>query len=76
MATKYVARLDGNIIGKRTTKDRTYTHAVVVHGHGKEPHTKNWCGRLDLAQKEQRKWQSYGYTAHVVPAELAPSKKA
>lgn len=28
--TKYIARLDGKIVGKRTTKDRTYTHAVVA----------------------------------------------
>jgi len=30
MTTKYVARLNGTIVGKRTTKDRTYTHAIVV----------------------------------------------
>lgn len=30
MTTKYIARLEGKIVGKRTTKDRTYTHAVVV----------------------------------------------
>lgn len=30
MAKKYIARLDGTIVGTRTTKDRTYTHAVVV----------------------------------------------
>lgn len=30
MSTKYVARLNGQIVGKRTTKSRAYTHAVVV----------------------------------------------
>jgi hypothetical protein len=30
MTTKYVARLNGTIVGKRTTKSRTYTHAIVV----------------------------------------------
>lgn len=30
MTTKYVARLNGQIVGKRTTKDRTYTHAIVT----------------------------------------------
>jgi len=28
--TKYVARLDGKIIGKRSTKARKYSHALVV----------------------------------------------
>jgi hypothetical protein len=30
MSTKYVARLNGKIVGKRTTATRTYTHAIVV----------------------------------------------
>lgn len=30
MTTKYVARLNGKIVGKRTTANRTYTHAIVV----------------------------------------------
>lgn len=30
MTTKYIAKLDGIIVGKRTTKDRTYTHAIVA----------------------------------------------
>jgi hypothetical protein len=30
MTTKYIARLDGKIVGRRTTKARTYTHAIVV----------------------------------------------
>lgn len=30
MTTKYVARLNGKIVGKRTTKSRAYTHAIVV----------------------------------------------
>jgi len=30
MTTKYVARLNGTIVGRRTTKGRTYTHAIIV----------------------------------------------
>jgi hypothetical protein len=30
MSKTYIAKHDGKIVGKRTTKDRTYTHAVVV----------------------------------------------
>ena len=30
MTTKYIAKHEGKIVGKRTTKDRTYTHAIVV----------------------------------------------
>ena len=30
MTTKYQARHDGVVVGTRTTKERTYTHAVVV----------------------------------------------
>jgi hypothetical protein len=30
MTTKYIARLEGKIVGKRTSESRTYTHAVVV----------------------------------------------
>jgi hypothetical protein len=74
MSTKYVARVNGQIIGNRTTKDRTYTHAVVINGHGRTDVVATWCGRHDLALNEQRKYQRYGYTADIVPAELAPRK--
>lgn len=30
MATKYVAKWNGVIVGKRITQDRTYSHAIVV----------------------------------------------
>src|SRR4051812_28153649 len=70
MATKYVARINGTIVGTRTTKDRTYTHAVVINGHSKTDHVATWCGRLDLAQKEQRKYQGFGYRAEIVAAEI------
>jgi hypothetical protein len=83
MATKYVARLDGNIIGKRTTKDRTYTHAVICaqplptnYYHGKNskydaPHVSTWCGRPDLAQAQARKYRQLYELVEIVPAELA-----
>lgn len=70
MSTKYVARVAGIIVGNRTTKDRTYTHAVVINGHNKTDCVVTWCGRLDLAQNEQRKYQRYGYRADIVPAEI------
>lgn len=30
MSKSYIAKFDGKVVGKRTTKDRTYTHAVYV----------------------------------------------
>lgn len=30
MAKSYIAKLNGKIVGKRTTKDRSYTHAIVI----------------------------------------------
>ena len=73
MTTKYVARINGTIVGNRTSKERTYTHAIVVNGHGKTNKVVTWCGRLDLARNEQRKYQRFGYTADIVEAEIAPS---
>ncbi len=72
MSTKYVARraTTGQIVGTRTTKDRTYTHAIVINGHGKTDHVVAWCGRADLAQNEQRKYERYGYSADIVVAEV------
>lgn len=83
MATKYVARLNGEIIGKRTSKDRTYTHAIICarpavgnYYHGKNSkfeaaHITNWCGRLDLAQKEASRWSKMYEVVEIVPAEVA-----
>lgn len=76
MATKYVVRHNGIIIGKRTTQDRTYTHAIAVWGHGEEAKVVTWCGRPDLAAGEQRKYQRYGYRAEILPAELADVVRA
>jgi hypothetical protein len=73
MTNKYIARHNHEIIGKRTSKSgRVYTHAIAVWGHGKTAAVVTWCGRLDLAQGEQRKYQRYGYTAEIVPVELTP----
>lgn len=76
-ATKYVARFENQIVGKRSS-ERTYTHAIVCQGHGKGPHVVTWCGRPDLAHGEQTKWSRYGYTATIVPAEVVvkPAKAA
>jgi hypothetical protein len=72
--TKYLVRRNGEIIGTRSS-DRTYTHAIVTqHDHpGCVPKVVTWCGRPDLAQGEQRKYQRQGYTAEIVPVEIAPS---
>jgi hypothetical protein len=68
---KYVARHNGEIVGTRTSAaGRVYTHAIAVWGHGKTAEVRTWCGRLDLAQGEQRKYQRYGYTAEIVPVEV------
>ena len=72
-AIKYIARFEDQVVGKRSSQ-RTYTHAIVVQGHGKGPSVATWCGRPDLARGEQAKWSRYGYTATIVPAEIAPSK--
>lgn len=71
MATKYIAKLDGKIVGKRATRDRTYTHAIVVRGHGEaEPHVASWAGRPDLAQREAARQRSYYPHVWVVEAEV------
>jgi hypothetical protein len=61
---KYVARVGGQIIGKRKSQ-RTYTHAIAVrtdNGHV----VVAWSGRLDLAQAEARR---RGPLAIIIPAE-------
>lgn len=79
MATKYVARLNGQIVGTRKSNitNKTYTHAIVINGHGKTDHVVTWCSRVDLAHGEQRKYARYGYRAEIVPAEIVvPKAKA
>jgi hypothetical protein len=72
--TKYVARHNGWIIGKRVSTIppavKTYTHAVAVWGHGQTGVVKTWCSRLDLAQDMQRKYQRYGFRAEILTAEI------
>ena len=74
MAVKYVVKHNGAVIGKRTSsiplEAKRYTHAIAVWGHGKTAKVVTWCSRLDLAQGEQRKYQRYGYTAEILPAEV------
>lgn len=82
--TKYVARLNGEIVGTRTT-ERAYTHAVICaqtseanyfHGHGtnkEAPHIAAWCGRLELARKQVQRLAPYYKVVEIVPAELQPS---
>jgi hypothetical protein len=65
---KYLVRHNNEIIATRKS-DRTYTHAIVVWGHGKTAEVATYCGRLDLAHNEQRKYQRYGYTAEIAPVE-------
>jgi hypothetical protein len=77
MATKYVARFNNEIVGKRTSNigNKTYSHAIVAWGHGKNPHVVAWASRLDLAQTQQRQYQRWGFQAEIVPAEIVPSNK-
>lgn len=77
MTNKYVARVKGTIVGNRTSKaGRVYTHAIVVNGHDKTDEVVTWCGRLDLARREQRKYELWGFSADIVEAELLqPAKK-
>jgi hypothetical protein len=72
MPTKYIAKLEGKIVGKRTTRDRTYTHAVVVQHADAEPVVATWCGRPDLAQKEaaSRRRGTYYTNVWIVDAEV------
>lgn len=71
MPTKYVARLNNEIVAKRTTKDRTYTHCVYVTSPTREGWSQaNWCGRLDLARKSAASWMlNCNYVAQILPAE-------
>jgi hypothetical protein len=83
MTTKYVARFNDAIVGKRTTKDRTYTHAIVVQtptpsnyyfGKGStkydNPVIVAWAGRLDLAQKAANQYRGLYEVVAIVPAEI------
>jgi len=70
--TKYIARLNGEIVARRTSKaGRIYAYAVyVTHTDPNRLPRAYWASRLDLAQKEQRDWQTYGYAATILPAEM------
>lgn len=71
---KYIARRNGEIVGKRTSSIpaavKTYTHAVVIWGHGQNPKVKCWCSRLDLAQGEASTYRRCGFQTEIVPAEI------
>lgn len=69
---KYLARLDGQVIGTRKSP-RVYTHAIAIRTDGgsadfaiRQARVVSWCGRLDLAQAEARR---RGPLAFIVPAE-------
>lgn len=72
-ATKYVARVDGVIVGQRKTENRTYTHAVVGVTRDGKLKAVAWCGRLDLAQKQltDRYAMYKASDLRIVPAEKA-----
>jgi hypothetical protein len=70
MSTKYIATHLGVTIGKRTTENRTYTHAIVVLPQGAPaPRVVSWAGRLDLAEKEARVWRKRHPEVWIVAAE-------
>lgn len=74
-AIKYIAYHEGKIVGTRTSgAGRVYTHAVAVWGHAKNGVVVTWCGRLDLARNEQRKYQKFGYRAEIVEAQVIQPK--
>jgi hypothetical protein len=63
-AFKYVARYNGEIIGKRTSAaKRVYTHAIVALNT--YPQVVAWSGSLRLAQDEARRRGGL----EIVPAE-------
>lgn len=82
MTTKYQVVDSRGHTHTRGTKERTYTHAVVIHiparaagdpaPHflAREAYSKSaWCGSRALAEKEARAWRSYEteiIEAHVV----------
>lgn len=71
-AFKYIARVDGEIVGRRSSaSQRVYTHAIVAVDAEGELYVTTWCGRLDLAKGELRKAQSLGNAGchRIVPAE-------
>lgn len=73
--TKYIAKLNDVIVGTRTSKaGRVYTHAIVINGHSRTDHVVTWCGRLDLAQGEQRKYARFGYRAEIATVAVVQPK--
>ena len=81
MATKHSAKLNGEIVGKRTSKNRVYSHAVVVakptevnyffgKGIKDSPHVYGWCSRPDLAVKSADPLRKWYEVVHIVPAEI------
>lgn len=72
---KYVARLNGQIVGTRSSS-RDFAHAVVINGHDKTDHVTAWCARLELAEAVQRRYERCAFRAEIVPAErLEPKTK-
>lgn len=73
MTIKYIARLDGQIVGTRTSTRvwaPYYAYAVVLNGHEHTNHVVCWNSRLDLARKEASRYQGFGYRADIVEAEV------
>ena len=58
MTTYYKATTAAGEIALRSTKSRTYTHAVVRFGKSGRINQETWAGRPDLAEKAARpgKW--------------------
>ena len=78
MTTKYQVTDSRGQVHKRTTMNRTYTHAVVCHMpempdryHPDKPwparSSASWCGRADLAEKEAARWRKHGYPVEIIP---------
>ena len=73
---KYIALLDGKQIGKRTSKDRIYTHALVGREIRKAGTTEikalTWCGSLELAHKQL---SSYSRAAHFIDLQIVEATR-
>jgi hypothetical protein len=83
MTTKYLARHAGQIVGKRTTKDRTYTHAYVMQyseekaraaAYGyvatkQDRKTYDWYAGRVASGAGARAWPDSAYLAHVLLTE-------
>lgn len=61
---KYTVKMDGKVIGTRTT-ERKYTHAVVIEGDNGYS-VLSYHGKRELAEKKARTEGAYFHSAEVI----------